>query len=597
MSNTKIRLRTLTPLHIGTGEELAPLDYVALAQERKFYRITQEQMAQFLRSMGSDALEGPKAFAQWISEQHAAMREIRDNRALSEMDDQMNPYAFSEAQGKTREFKDFIKASEHKVFNARVDFDDFTLNRHRGAAAIPLGRVREAIKDPKGERPVLPGTSIKGALRTAVFYHYLTHYADSRRLEKLVRDQLDNPRSSKERFALPLIHDAFYCGIETESHRGKRLKTDDEKMDLFKLVRCRDAQVTETAEQGPLGFAKVNIYLVEKKQARDRSKTYFEATQQRQTAYCEIIPPDTVLETELGFDIDFLLQVKSQIKGDSVPTKDGKAWIGIAEKVQQLFGIKLEEITKENKETMRSRVIDHLQECLNTFNQVQLKAYKDWLEHFENNDKRNEYTARIKAGSANVLTRAERPMMHLGYATGFDGMTALQYFLSDDRRKALFKEIMGKFNIGNKPGNRGQYTPNPDRFPKSKRMVDTAGVIQPMGWAEVFLEGETISRLQAPAASDAVLTAQAVAAEKPAPPAEPEYYDKPINPKKAPELDAVVIRPGRPNRVKVYVKPDYTPEMELTNYRSPMETGTIVRVQTTFNKRGKLVQVAFRGLK
>ena len=496
MSNTKIRLRTLTPLHIGTGEELAPLDYVALAQERKFYRITQDQMAQFLKSMGSDALEGPRAFAKWISEQHAAMREIRDNRALSQMADQMNPYAFSEAQGKERDFKAFLKKPEHKIFSARVDFDDFTLNRHRGASAIPLGRVREAIKCPKGERPILPGTSIKGAIRTAVFYHYLSDYANTDRVEKLVRDQLDNRRSRKERFALPLIHDAFYCGIATESHRGKRLKTDDEKMDLFKLVRCRDAQVAEAGEHGPLGFAKVNIYLVERKQARDRSKTYFEATQQRQTAYCEIIPAGTVLETELGFDIDFLLQVKSRIKDNGIPTKDGKAWVGLEEKVKQLFGITLKDLTAGNKEEKRRAVIAHLQKCLNTFNQVQLKAYQDWLAHFEENDKRNQYTDRIKAGSASVLTRADRPMMHLGYATGFDGTTALQYFLADDSRKAVFKEVMAKFNIGNKPGNRGKYTPNPDRFPKSKRLVEIDGLLQPMGWVEVFQADEDIRPLE-----------------------------------------------------------------------------------------------------
>jgi CRISPR type III-A-associated RAMP protein Csm5 len=598
MSNTKIRLRTLTPLHIGTGEELAPLDYVALKEENQFYRITQDQMSEFLKKMGSSPLEGPRAFAQWISEQHAAMRYIRDNRALSQMADQMNPYAFCEAQGKAREFKQFIKDKSHKVFSAPVTFDDFTRNRHRNDAAIPLGRVREAIKDPKGERPVLPGTSIKGAIRTAVFYHYLTNYADSNRVEKLVRDQLDNRRSRKERFALPLIHDAFYCGIATESHRGKRLKTDDEKMDLFKLVRCRDAQVIETNGKSPLGFAKVNIYLVEKKQTRDRSKSYFEATQQRQTSYCEIIPEGTVLETELGFDIDFLLQVKSQIKGDGVPTKDGKAWVGLKEKVQQLFGLNLDELTKDNKEAKRQAVIAHLQQCLNTFNQVQLKAYQDWLQHFENNDKRNNYTDRIKAGSASVLTRAGRSMMHLGYATGFDGMTALQYFLADDRRKALFKEVMGKFNLGNKPGNRGRYTPNPDRFPKSKRMVEASGAIQPMGWAEVFMPGEDIRPLESIELSDAMLADQAM--EEPAPPAapaEPEFYDKPINPKKSPELDAVVVKSGRPNRVKVYVKPDYMPELDLNGYSSQLETDTLVRVQTTFNKKKKLVQVAFRGLK
>jgi CRISPR type III-A-associated RAMP protein Csm5 len=590
MSNTKIRLRTLTPLHIGTGEELAPLDYVALASKNRFYRLTQDQMLRFVQTIGEG---GPREFANWISEQYKAMRDIRDNRTLSQMADQMNPYAFSESKGKTKEFVQFLNDPEQNVFSAPVSIDDYTRKRHRGAKAIPLGRVREAIKGPQ-DRPLLPGTSIKGAIRTAVFHHYLTNFADSKRVQRTVREQLDNKRSRKERFALPLVHEAFYCAIKERTHRGERTKKDDEKMDLFKLVRCRDAQVAEE-EQMALGFAKVNIYLVERKQSRDKQKTYFEATQQRQTAYCEMIPAGTVLESELGFDIDFLLQIKGQLKGEGVPTGDTIAWIGIAKKVEQLFGIKLEELTADNKEEKRQQVIKHLQQCLNAFNQVQLDAYQKWLDHFEKNDKRDQYTEKIKAGSASVITRAQRPLMHLGYATGFDGTTALQYFLADDSRKAVFKEVMSKFNIGNKPGNRGKYTPNPDRFPKSKRLVEIDGLLQPMGWVEVFQADEDIRPLENLDITDAVLTDQA--AEEPAPPAEPAYYDKPINPKKAPELDAVVVKPGRPNRVKVYVKPDYTPELELNGYRNPLDKGAIVRVQTVFNKKKKLVQVAFRGFK
>lgn len=582
----KIRLRALTPIHIGTGEELAPLDYVALKDRNRFYRLTQDQMGRFVKSLGS---KGPKAFSDWVSEQYSAMREIRDNRELSQMTDSINPYAFSQAEGKTKELIRFLGDPNEQVFSAPVSFDDFTLRRHRDAQAIPLGRVREAAKGPT-DQPLLPGSSIKGAIRTAVFYHYLTQHARAQQIERLVREQLDDKRSRKERFSLPLAHEAFFCKIKEQTHRGERIKGDDEKMDLFKLVRCRDGQ--PVAGQDPLSLAKVNIFLVEKRETPDRKSTYFEATQQRQTSYCEIISAGTVLETELDFDIDFLLQIKPHIKDGGVPAGGNLQWMGITEKVQKLFGLDLRELTADNKEAMRQRVIEHLHACLAAFNQVQLQAYEKWLAHFEKHDKQ-EYTDRIKTGSAPVLERVNRPMLHLGYATGFDGTTALHYFLADDTRKALFKQVMAKFDLGNKPGNRGRYVPNPDRFPKSKRLVEVDGMLQPMGWVEVFEAGAEIPPLSSQAPGT---TATATKAE-PAPPPEPEYYDKPINPRKAPELDAVVIKSGRPNRVKVYVKPDYTPELELTNYRNPMDTGTIVRVQTTFNKKGKLVQVAFRGFK
>ena len=257
----KIKLRTLTPLHVGTGEELAPLDYVVLADQNRFYRLSQEEMLKFV----NDQIDGgAKVFADWVSEQFTAMREIRDNRALSQMSDKMNPYEFCASKQKVREFKQYLNDPSNGIFNAPVSIDDFTKQRHRGAKSIPLGRIREAIKNHRRE-PILPGSSIKGAIRTAVFYHYLKNHADPKLIESLVIDQLENKRARKERFALPLIHEAFFCHTQA----GDRLKKDDEKMDLFKLLHCKDAQLTK--QEQVLGLSKVNIYLVEKKLSKDKN--------------------------------------------------------------------------------------------------------------------------------------------------------------------------------------------------------------------------------------------------------------------------------------------------------------------------------------
>ena len=320
-----------------------------------------------------------------------------------------------------------------------------------------------------------------------------------------------------------------------------------------------------------------------------------EATQQRQTSYCETIQAGTILESELDFDIEFLLQLKPNIKENAVPTKDGEQWIGVEQKVQQLFGIQLSELHAGNKEAMRQQVLKHLYECLSLFNQAQIKAYQKWLNHFDTHDKKDNYTEKIRTGSAPVFSRIDKQLMHLGYATGFEGMTALLFFLATDKRKILFKQLMARFGIGNKPGNRGNYTPNPDRFPKSRRLVEIDGVIQPMGWVEIFSADANIPALEKIDSSITTLSYQTN--KEPAKPAEPKYFKGTINPKKSPELDAVVVTPGRPNRVKVYVQPDYTPEMDLTGYRNPMDKDRVIKVSTVFNKKKKLVQIAFKSFK
>lgn len=582
----KIKLRTLTPLHVGTGEELAPLDYVVLADQNRFYRLSQEEMLKFV----TDQIDGGiGVFSNWVSEQITAMRDIRDNRAFSQMSNKMNPYEFCASMQKTKEFTRYLNDPSNSIFNAPVIVDNFTKQRHRGAKSISLGHIREAIKNHRKE-PILPGSSIKGAIRTAVFYHYLKKHADPKRIESLLIHQLNNKRAKKERFALPLIHEAFFCRTRV----GERLKKDDEKMDLFKLLRCKDAQLIK--QEQVLGLAKVNIYLVEKKLSKDKTQSWMEATQQRQTSYCETIQAGTILESELDFDIEFLLQLKPNIKENAVPTKDGEQWIGIEQKVQQLFGIQLSELHAGNKEAMRQQVLKHLYECLSLFNQAQIKAYHKWLDHFDTHDKKDNYTEKIRTGSAPVFSRIDKQLMHLGYATGFAGMTALLFFLATDKRKILFKQLMARFGIGNKPGNRGNYIPNPDRFPKSRRLVEIGEkAIQPMGWVEVFPGDATIPVLEKADGSITIPTNQVD--EAPAKPVEPEYFKGTINPRKPPELDAVIVAPGRPNRAKVYIQPDYTPEMDLTGYKNPMDKDRVIKVSTVFNKKKKLVQIAFKSFK
>lgn len=73
----------------------------------------------------------------------------------------------------------------------------------------------------------------------------------------------------------------------------------------------------------------------------------------------------------------------------------------------------------------------------------------------------------------------------------------------------------------------------------------------------------------------------------------PKFFTGTLNPKRPPELDAVVIASGRPNKVKVYVRPDYMPELPLNGYANPLDAGTIVIVRTVLNKKGEVVQVSF----
>lgn len=582
----KIRLRTLSPLHIGTGEELTPLEYVVY--QDRFYRIPQDRLFELTQNLMPK--DGADALADWVTEQYDAMNNASDNRELARLNDQMNPYGFfsDPKQGKEREF---VKALQHEP-SIPVLVDERTRNRNRRAKTIPLGKVRGMIKNGQGQ-PYLPGSSLKGSLRTALLFHYLSKHADKAQVERTVRDQIGR-RARKERFSLPLMHLAFFCGIEDV--RKRKFKADDEKMDLLKLVRIPDARLVPTSPEAPsIQMAKINIYLVEKQQTRHRDdETTFEASQQPQAAYCEAIPQGRALDTELDFDIEFLLQIKPFIQKDGVPNGDTIQWVGIKQKVRQLFNLDLDELTASNKEAKKAEVLQHLMDCWTNFAHRQLAAQKAWLSHYKENDSRDRYSSRIANGMQPILSRTQKPIVRLGYATGFQGTTALLHFLEDAKMANLYKGLLESFNIGNKPGNRGAYKVNMDRFPKSRRMIEDDKVIRPLGWLEWIDEAEPIALADAPEATYAavVSNAEPVATVPPAKP-EPAFFTGKLNTKRPPELDAVVTASGRPNKVKVYVQPDYMPELDLNGYASPLEVGLVITVRSVVNKKGKVVQVSF----
>lgn len=577
----KLYLRTLSPVHIGTGEELTSMDY--LVYQRKFYKIDQDRLFQLTAKILPDG--GARKLGDWISDQFAAMNETRDNRELSRLNDNMNVFRFFEQMKKGPDLLKELQSAPFTDEAIPVLIDEKTRNRHRDAAVLPLGQVRGMTKNGRGY-PYVPGSSLKGSLRSALFFHYLSNFGDKSQIDRILREQLSQ-RARKERFGLPLTHEAFYCAVK--DLKSNRLKTDDEKMDLLKLVRIPDAGLRPSNH--PVQLAKINIYLVEKDQLKDpRQKAEFRAVQQPQASYCETIPQGNILETELDFDIEFLLQTKKFIRDGGIPAGDQLQWIGIEKKVKQLFGLDLQTLTEQNKDEKKHAVLQHLMDVWAAFSRRQIASHKNWLDHFGKND-RSGFTPRIEKGCKPVFDRHQQHLLHLGYGTGFQGMTAMLYFLEDARLESLYKSVLETFGIGNKPGNKGTYKVNMERFPKSRRLIEESDrIIRPLGWLE-WVDENTPAELEENTAPETETAEETPAT--PAQPVEPAFFTGKFNPNKPPDLDAVVVVSGRPNRVKVYFSPDNMPDLPLNGYANPLEVGTVIVVRSVVNKKGEVVQVSF----
>jgi len=153
MAKYRFQLISLTPIHVGTGESLEPFEYVVAGDT--LYRFT---LNDFLLALGRD---DQARFVQVVEQSVPATR-----RFVSEHVD---------VAVRVARFTATVSPAARALYDGRIE----------GGAAHP--EVSACIRT--GDLPYVPGSSLKGALRTALLYHAMDKdnpANDARRLEQAV---------------------------------------------------------------------------------------------------------------------------------------------------------------------------------------------------------------------------------------------------------------------------------------------------------------------------------------------------------------------------------------------------------------------------
>lgn len=231
-TNYRLEIEVLSPVHIGSGRPdlVDDLDYVTA---RRIYVIDQERML-------------------------AGLPEDRWARA-------------EEAEPLSR----LLSADEYARF-AR-----YTLNDPTGGGPVP--RIQEHIKDALS-RPYIPGSSLKGAIRTALAWSMLRDSGRRVQSQRLGR----NPRFADD----PLEGDLF--------GRGKRPRVDPNR-DLLRALHVVDSQARPV--EGHLELTQVVLYSLSGAPAR----AHLQSKGDRWSFFVEALAPGTKLQSTLRLD-DYLLQ-------------------------------------------------------------------------------------------------------------------------------------------------------------------------------------------------------------------------------------------------------------------------------------------------
>ncbi|MEL6135727.1 MAG: type III-A CRISPR-associated RAMP protein Csm5, partial [Bacteroidota bacterium] len=221
---------------------------------------------QFLESLSSQESEKYQLieiFSEWLLDQTDALsgrggNHIKGdwNQRRTQLNQSINYLTFCDTQGIGKEFKRFLSEQSQKG-NIRK----YRINSPLSERKL---QVRGQLVD-GNQRIYIPGTSIKGAIRTALLYKALMSHGEDyqKDLIKEIERGLSNRRGSfrqvAKRIGSGIEHAMAYGGTRKNLEHSPRY--DDVQQDVFKFLYVSDA-ILESNPIDPVEVVKTDLYLV-----------------------------------------------------------------------------------------------------------------------------------------------------------------------------------------------------------------------------------------------------------------------------------------------------------------------------------------------
>ncbi|WP_297420266.1 type III-A CRISPR-associated RAMP protein Csm5 [Thermococcus sp.] len=394
-----MRLRVLSPLHIGNGNKLTPVDIYPIKDS--VYVLDIERLINDLQRLGVD---------------------IEEILALLK-----NP------PGEHYVWKGYIE--EYHLNPA--DYTLYSLPIFGGAGETSM-QISEFIKS--NRMPYIPGSSVKGAIRTAVFYKVLKECGDSGTAMNLV-STLSGNLARGIGYSESLID--YYIGyLDREIARNRRFgrKRTDDLLEaiVFGMEGGRYPGVRYEPKHDPM-----RGLIIRDSRSIDRKhlavyRVEAVGNPSPIPIWVEAFRPEAETEVELKFDIE-LLRVNSDYFNGLLweCLKDrGKPW--------EAF----EDFVWEAVEEFYNIIIDNELKSLSKFGRhgSSVRSFYEGL-------------------------RGKERIMRLGWGSGWIS-TTIGLLLVDKGWK--WEQVRRKLGLGRNPSGRGVSR----EFPKTRRLADS----KPMGW-------------------------------------------------------------------------------------------------------------------
>lgn len=431
----KVYLKTLTPIHIGTGKKLLQKD---------FYESHRINFDYLLRDI---SITRTKEFDTWIDDISSG---TNDNYVVS----------ISDVIKKFKLNKNYVQK-----------FSFYSFDRFFG------NEVNESIKD-YNYNLFIPGSSLKGAFRTALLYDFLKFenlksYLDGI-LTEIKKPEFKVTDSFKKNMDKKLEELVFICPEMIFDESIKKVKPKfDQKYDLLKILNVSDSTSVKTLEGGEIN--ELNIFRLGNDQKHKSFPIFIESIQLNQR-----------FKLDISIDIEFLKNANKLITNND-STFGKTIYVGIVEKVKKIFNI---DLTQKNIEINEEEIINTIINKLNNFGNEISNLEKKWSDSINNKNIKNSFEKFYN----------QQNKFKIGYDTGFSGMTIITLLLKNPDYKNKIFDIYKKLGIG-KHG-RGNKSTDLDieKFPFTRKFKVENENLYPIGWCQLqtldFADNKIVSTIE-----------------------------------------------------------------------------------------------------
>lgn len=454
-------VQCLSPVHIGTGTDIEPFDYIVDGQ--RYIRIDLDAVLERMTPEQADAL------ASWASERADRIVEASGcQRDDIRRDMQLLNFPGADAA---------LKKALRKDAALRHYCGDWGFERNL--------QVREQIKD-ADETPCIPGSSLKGALRTALAFVALEEMgpaerqAVGRRIEQKVR-RAEEAKTRRQQRDLRRLQESIGQAIEQAVFRcGKKRKDRVDYSDIhYDLMRAVSVSDTYNA-QAELIVPQIYTFV----EQRDRTgKTRLDS---QAPLIAEAHAP--------GNTFRLRLQVNGALLRAASENRSNNEWIDFDQRVQRAFGPEVARLLPNaSGEQIEQAVIARIEAAARRFAQAVVAAEQGWEDAHGHGS-----TAALKDfynRLAGLIGEGQVPL-RLGWGSHFMATTLLLVLKEDANWRPLLERCFRVFELGlpkRRGQNKGPRTIDLDDFPRSRRLAASGRrPVAPLGWVALVPTGEAL---------------------------------------------------------------------------------------------------------